>query len=41
MRRKKWNKPIEGEWASTLIGYIKDSEEKVSLPVFSSIPDAK
>ena len=30
MRRKKWNKPIEGEWASTLIGYIKDLEDKVS-----------
>jgi hypothetical protein len=30
MKREKWNKPIEGEWASTLIGYIKDLEEKVS-----------
>jgi hypothetical protein len=30
MRGKKWNKPIEGEWASTLVGYIKTLEDKVS-----------
>jgi hypothetical protein len=30
MSLKKWNKPIKGEWASTLIGYIKDLEDKVS-----------
>ena len=30
MRGKKWNKPIKGEWASTLVGYIQTLEEKVS-----------
>lgn len=30
MNKKKWNKPIEGEWASTLVGYIKTLEDKVS-----------
>jgi hypothetical protein len=29
MKDKKWNKPIEGEWASTLQSYIKTTEEKV------------
>jgi hypothetical protein len=30
MNLKKWNKPIKGEWASTLVGYIQTLEEKVS-----------
>ena len=30
MKDKKWNKPIKGEWASTLVGYIQTLEEKVS-----------
>jgi hypothetical protein len=30
MNRKKWNKPIKGEWASTLVGYLKTLEDKVS-----------
>jgi hypothetical protein len=30
MRDKKWNKPIKGEWASTLVGYLKTLEDKVT-----------
>lgn len=29
MKDKKWSKPIEGEWASTLCGYIKTLQDKV------------
>jgi len=29
MKDKKWNKPIEGEWASTLQGYIITLADKV------------
>jgi hypothetical protein len=29
MKGKKWNKPIKGEWASTLLGYIRTLEDKV------------
>ena len=29
MNSKKWNKPIEGEWASTLVGYIQALGDKV------------
>ena len=38
MNKKKWNKPIKGEWASTLVGYIKDLEDKVS-PDWKTIPE--
>ena len=29
MKGEKWNKPIKGEWASTLVGYIQTLEDKV------------
>jgi hypothetical protein len=29
MRSRKWSKPIEGEWASTLEGYINTLADKV------------
>ena len=38
MNKKKWNKPIKGEWASTLVGYIKDLEDKVT-PEWKTIPE--
>lgn len=38
MNKKKWNKPIEGEWASTLSGYIKTLEDKVT-PEWKTIPE--
>ena len=38
MNKKKWNKPIKGEWASTLVGYIKDLEDKVT-PEWKTNPE--
>ena len=38
MNKKKWNKPIKGEWASTLSGYIKTLEDKVT-PEWKTIPE--
>jgi hypothetical protein len=38
MRRKKFNKPIKGEWASTLVGYIQTLEDKVT-PEWKTIPE--
>jgi hypothetical protein len=30
MNKRKWNKPIRGEWASTLVSYLKTLEDKVT-----------
>jgi hypothetical protein len=38
MKDKKWSKPIDGEWASTLQAYIKTMADKVP-PEWKTIPE--
>ena len=38
MKDKKWSKPIKGEWASALQGYIKMQADVVP-PCWKKIPD--
>ena len=38
MKDKKWSKPIDGEWASTLQAYIKTMADKVSSE-WKTIPE--